>query len=305
MRKVTASQFLHIGDGVCALRDDESIRVDIKEPSRVVEDTLARNHLFCANLGSFYYQLRKRAGLLGTGRRGSRSPAIKDTLWHRAVSDMNELLALITSNIEQGRVELAESNLEAIYDVAKRLIEAGQEYVGRFKPLVEEKKQIKEEINALESHLSDRVKLAFEFTPEQIDHLVSMNFISERDAQAAKQLQILRARLSQVEERLRLVMDRRPARTRRRLGKRVRLADLLQTGIIAPGTVFRLRGTEILGTIMDSGQLEVAGKLFDAPSPAAEEVLGGSRAGWHYWEFQDTDGKWKLINELRQGLTRD
>jgi len=79
MRKVTAGQFRHIGDGVYVLTDDESIRVDVKEPSRAVGDVLARNNLFCANLGSFYYQLRKRAGLLGTGRRGSGSLAIKDT----------------------------------------------------------------------------------------------------------------------------------------------------------------------------------------------------------------------------------
>lgn len=303
MRKVTASQFRHIGDGVYALRDDESIRVDVKEPSRSVGDVLASNDLWCTNLGSLYYQLRKQAGLLGTGRRRPRSLAAKDTLWHRAVSEMNELLTLITSNMEQGRVELAESNIGAIHDVIAKLLEAGHEWLKQFKPLVEERTQIQQQISVLEKELGASAQLAREFTLEQIDQLVSMNVISEKDAQAAKRLQALRTKLDEVDKGLRAATTRRQTRTSvSRSGKRVRIADLLQEGVIAPGTMFRLMQTGTNAIVTDSGQLDVKGNRFDSPSAAASAILDRTASGWREWEFQDSDGRWKPIDELRQRL---
>jgi len=306
MEGVTAGQFQHIGDGVYVLRDDESIQVDVKEPSRPVEDALARHNLFCANLGSFYYQLRKRAGLLGTGPRGSHSPATRDTPWHRAVREMNELLRLIASNIEQGRVELAESNLGAINDVVAKLLAAGHEWLKKFKPLVEKRAQIEQQISVLEKELGDRVQLAREFTSEQIDQLVSMNVISEKDAQAAKELQALTTELDEVNRHLRAIATRRQARrTVSRSGTKVRIADLLQEGIIAPGTMFRLRQTGTDAIVTDSGQLDVEGTRFDSPSGAAKAVLDRAANGWREWTFQDSDRRWKAIDELRRRLLNE
>jgi len=304
MRRVTASQFQHIGDGVYALKGDESIRVDVKEPGRAVGDALARNDLFCAHLGGFYNQLRKRAGLLGTGRRGSRSSAAKNTPWHRAVSEMNELLTLITSNIEQGRVELAESNLGAIHDVVAKLLEAGHDWLKKFKPLVEERTQIQQQISVLEKELGNLAQLAREFTSGQIEQLVSMNAISKRDAQAAKRLQALKTELDEVDRRLHDTTARRQARTsgNRSGTRRVRITDLLQEGIIVPGTAFRLTRIGTDAIVTDSGQLDVEGNRFDSPSAAATALLDRSANGWTEWTFQDNDGRWKPIDELRQRL---
>lgn len=306
MRRVTAGQFRHIGDGVYALTDDETIQVDVREPSSAVGDVLATNNLFCGNLGSFYYQLRKRAGLLGTGRRGARSPATKDTPWHRAASEMSELLRLITSNMEQGRVELAESNLRAINDVVAKLLTAGHEWLKNFKPLIEKRTQVQQQIAVLEKELGDRVQLAREFTLEQIDQLVSMSVISEKDAQAARQLQALKTELDEVDRHLRATTT--PTQARRsvsRSGTRVRIADLLHEGVIVPGTVFRLRQIGTDAIVTDSGQFDVEGTRFDSPSGAAEAVLDRAANGWREWTFQDSDGRWKPIDELRQRLLNE
>ena len=197
MRKVTAGQFRDIGDGVYTLRDDESIRVDVKEPSRAVGAVLSRHDLVCTNLGSFYYQLRKRAGLVGTRQR-ERRPAAKRTAWHRALNQMSELLALITSNMHQGRMELVEGNLGAIHEVVARLLEAGHEWLQQFGPLVEERARLERGIGVLARELGDRGQLAREFTPAQIEQLVSMNVISERDAQVATELRDLEFKLDEL-----------------------------------------------------------------------------------------------------------
>jgi len=222
------------------------------------------------------------------------------------VREMNELLKLITSNIEQGRVELAESNLEAIDDVVAKLLAAGHEWLKRFKPLVEKRAQIQQQMNVLEKELGDRVPLAREFTSEQIDQLVSMGVISKKDAQAAKQFQALRTELDEVNRPLGATRARTQARgTVSGSDKRGRMADLLREGVIVPGTVFRLRQTGTDAILTDSGQLDVEGTRFDSPSGAAEAVLDRAANGWREWTFQDSNGRWKAIDDLRQRLLNE
>ena len=198
-------------------------------------------------------------------------------------------------------MELAESNLGAIHNVVARLIEVGHNWVKEFKPLVEEKAQIEGQINELVNELGERNKLA-QFPPQEIDQLMSMGLISEGEAQKAKQLQILRTELTKVEARLRTSKVRIRTHVSRR-GRRIKLADLLQEGIIAPGMKFRLRPAGTLAIVTDTGQLDVEGDCFDTPSAAATALLGRSANGWREWTFQDDDGRWKAIDELRQRLS--
>lgn len=303
MQRVTAGQFRHLGDGRYAFKDAADIQLDVKTPSRVVGDVLARNSLFCSNLGSFYYQLRKRAGLLGTGQSSSRGSVTKNPPWEQAVSGMYELLTLITSNMEHGQVELVESNLGAIHDLVARLLDAGQEWLRLFKPLVERRKHLRQEIDVLEKELGDHAQLVYEFTLDQVDRLATMGLISESDAQASRRLSFLKTELEELHEQFHhgLSGGLAPSPTSRS-AERVRMVDLLQRGIIVPGMMFRLKQTGAVATVTDTGQLDVEGTLFDSPSAAGGAVLNRSSSGWREWEFQDADGCWKAVDELRQRL---
>ncbi len=65
-RIVTAGMFQHIGNGIYHLEDDPTKVIDVKESSRIVKDALHRHGLSTQNIGSFYWYLRKKAGLLNT-----------------------------------------------------------------------------------------------------------------------------------------------------------------------------------------------------------------------------------------------
>ena len=84
----------------------------------------------------------------------------------------------------------------------------------------------------------------------------------------------------------------------------MRIADLLREGIIAPGMMFRLRRIGTNAVVTDSGLLDVQGDLYDSPSRAAEAILHRATNGWQAWEFQDSAGRWKPIDELRQRLPK-
>lgn len=64
-QNVTAGQFRHLGNGIFQYAEDLNIKIDAKLPSGEVENELTSFGLIIKNLGSFYYQLRVKADLIG------------------------------------------------------------------------------------------------------------------------------------------------------------------------------------------------------------------------------------------------
>lgn len=87
-------------------------------------------------------------------------------------------------------------------------------------------------------------------------------------------------------------------------GRRVRLSDLLEIGLLEPHTrlVFerpRL-GKNFVATLTPLGKIELEdGAQFDSPSAAAAHASGISVDGWHAWR---TSVASKLLDEYRQEL---
>lgn len=64
--KVTASDFIHNGNGVFALRIEPSITVDVKRPAKAMKEMLDKNDLWNSSPNTLYWYLRKRAVLINT-----------------------------------------------------------------------------------------------------------------------------------------------------------------------------------------------------------------------------------------------
>ena len=78
------------------------------------------------------------------------------------------------------------------------------------------------------------------------------------------------------------------------------VADLVNAGIIGPGTILTLthRGRACHATVTADGLIEIDGRRFRSPSRAAEHVKGSSVNGWTAW--RDMGGA--LLMELRWRL---
>ena len=61
----------------------------------------------------------------------------------------------------------------------------------------------------------------------------------------------------------------------------------------------RSRNKEHKASLLTSGKIRYAGKLYNSPSGAAEAALGGSKNGWDYWYVQNEDGNWVKLSTLR------
>jgi hypothetical protein len=71
-----------------------------------------------------------------------------------------------------------------------------------------------------------------------------------------------------------------------RLGRRVDLADLINAGSLEPGMTLyprHKRFADRTATLLPDGRVDVDGKAFAAPSPAAKSITGRSTNGW--WFF--------------------
>lgn len=86
---------------------------------------------------------------------------------------------------------------------------------------------------------------------------------------------------------------------------RANLRDLIDAGLLAPGTklVIRRRSSEpIVGLLLDDGSIEAGGVTYDTPSGAARHALGATSAdGWLRWRLPEPDGR--TLAEVRDGLT--
>ena len=78
------------------------------------------------------------------------------------------------------------------------------------------------------------------------------------------------------------------------------VADLVNAGIIGPGTILTTthRGHTCHATVTADGLIEIDGERFDSPSRAAKHVKGSSVNGWAAW--RDMGGA--LLMELRWRL---
>lgn len=88
----------------------------------------------------------------------------------------------------------------------------------------------------------------------------------------------------------------------RSYGKRIRIKDLLDEGLIEEGDNWRFecKGEVTWGRVVGNGQLEVKGKLHPNPSRAAKGLMRGGVNGWYYWHYKNADGKWCRTDELRK-----
>ena len=81
---------------------------------------------------------------------------------------------------------------------------------------------------------------------------------------------------------------------------REHMADLLEAGIIPPGTVLTMehRGSVHHATVAADGSIELDGNLCRSPSQASRRVTGVSRNGWKDWRVMDglslDDLRWRL-----------
>ena len=88
-------------------------------------------------------------------------------------------------------------------------------------------------------------------------------------------------------------------------GRRVRVADLLSGGFLAPGTYLRYKlrqraGPITTATIAEDGAiLLLDGREFRSPSAAASAVAGYPLDGWHAWVTEEEDA---TLDDLRQAL---
>ncbi|MBC7815202.1 MAG: site-specific DNA-methyltransferase [Burkholderiales bacterium] len=87
--------------------------------------------------------------------------------------------------------------------------------------------------------------------------------------------------------------------------RRIPFAHLLEAGLLQPGQQLRFEGGEIYTTITadgaliyDDGQTVQRGSIHKI----ASTLLNAPGNGWTYWYFRDADGKWQMIDTLRQKL---
>jgi hypothetical protein len=86
----------------------------------------------------------------------------------------------------------------------------------------------------------------------------------------------------------------------------VKLLDLIDAGLIAPGTTLEFTWSGYEGTqatVQPEGTLVCNGNVYRSPSAAGLAVRGGAVNGWEYWAVRDQHGDLVSLGELRSRLT--
>ena len=107
------------------------------------------------------------------------------------------------------------------------------------------------------------------------------------------------ARLIGKEPRVRI----RKKRPERRGGRRITVADLIAAGLVRGGDRWRARvtGLEEFAEVAPDGALIVRGEKYASPSSAGRSFSGWrSFDGWKHWQYQDRDGNWRSVDDLRK-----
>jgi Restriction Enzyme Adenine Methylase Associated len=89
-------------------------------------------------------------------------------------------------------------------------------------------------------------------------------------------------------------------------GRRVRITDLLDAGLLVPGDTLRWTrpqlGQQYEATVTELGTITVSdGRTFSSPSRAAMDVADvAAYDGWHAWRVERLEGK--TLDDLRREL---
>lgn len=94
-----------------------------------------------------------------------------------------------------------------------------------------------------------------------------------------------------------------PTKSTSRVHYGVRIADLLDAGLLTPGAVLINPTDDVEATMTADGRVEFDGTVYDSPSGAGDAAHGSSTNGWAYWMADTNDGLRPLAalrEELRQ-----
>lgn len=86
-------------------------------------------------------------------------------------------------------------------------------------------------------------------------------------------------------------------------GRRIRISDLVQSGLLHPGEVLVFNrprvGQRFEAVVQEDGALTVEGQRYTSPSSAARAVAEVSLDGWHAWQVGDSG---PYLHKLRETL---
>jgi len=81
----------------------------------------------------------------------------------------------------------------------------------------------------------------------------------------------------------------------------VRVADLIDAGLLAPETVLINTADDVEARVRADGRIEFDGTAYDSPSGASDAAHGVSTNGWNYW-LADTAAGLRSLAALRNDL---
>lgn len=87
----------------------------------------------------------------------------------------------------------------------------------------------------------------------------------------------------------------------------VKLADLLNTGLLSPGTTLidAQEGGDSVAVVLEDGRILLHGETYDTPSGAGKALTESSVNGWEYWSADTPDGLRTLASLRDEYLARD
>jgi hypothetical protein len=86
-------------------------------------------------------------------------------------------------------------------------------------------------------------------------------------------------------------------------GPRPHLKELIDAGILKAGQELRkpYKDKEPLrAKLLSDGRIQFNSETYPNPSRAARAATGNSVDGWYFWQYQDKDGNWVLLDVARQ-----
>ena len=80
------------------------------------------------------------------------------------------------------------------------------------------------------------------------------------------------------------------------------LRQLIDAGLLRAGQELtkRYKKTDLSAKLEPSGTVIFQGEPYESPSGAAKAATGNPTDGWHFWQYQDKDGNWVLLDVARQ-----
>lgn len=73
-------------------------------------------------------------------------------------------------------------------------------------------------------------------------------------------------------------------------------------GLMPVGSMLKVtyKGKEYIAQVDADGMIHIDTKVYNSPSLAATHVVGKPMNGWTFWKYQNNDGQWVKIDELRK-----